>query len=139
MPDHATVVKLEVAVRGREVTATLLFLNHGQDGFAVEKFNTCADGKMDKELFEITTAATPPKEVRYVGITAKRPPSGPGDYTTVAPGKSLRTTVRLDPYYAFPPEGGTFVARYSVYNAMPDGELVQLVSNPVTFQVEKSN
>jgi hypothetical protein len=139
MPDHATVVKLDVTVSGREVTAKLTFLNHGQDGFPLEKFNTAPGGKMDKELFEVTTAATPRKEVRYVGITAKRPPSGPGDYVTLASGKSLSATVRLDQSYAFPPEGGAFVARYSVYNAMPDGELVQLVSNPVTFQVAKSN
>jgi hypothetical protein len=139
MPDQALVVTLEVSARGREVTATLTLLNKGRTAFPLEKFNACTDGTMEKELFEVATVTAPPKQVAYVGMTAKRPPSGPNDYLHLAPGKSLSNTVRLDRYYDFPPAGGMFVARYSVYNALPEGGLSQLVSNSVTFRVDKSN
>jgi peptidyl-Lys metalloendopeptidase len=133
MTEHALEVRLSVHTAGTQVRATLDFANPGSSSVPLWVALSCPEGRMDNDHFAITQGG---KAIPYTGRVVKRPAPRPDEFLSVEPGKSIVSNVRLDSFYAFPPEGGEFAATYTAYNPDPAGtQLTLLRSNQVKFRL----
>ncbi len=114
-PNFKINVNLETMVVGSEVEAILTFANLGPETAAIEKRHIFTDGKIDNNVFEITSEG---KKIPYTGISEKNKPSGHNDYVNVLPGKSLTSTVKLNGAYDFLPGIHNYEIKYLAYNTL---------------------
>ncbi|GAB3371749.1 M35 family metallo-endopeptidase [Massilia agri] len=93
--------------RSDEVQVRVTFTNNSAAPQYVLKWHTPVEG-MTSPLFEVQRDG---QQVRYLGIHAKRPAPGPGDYLLLAPGATLSSTVELSALYEMNVTG-SYTLRY---------------------------
>lgn len=85
----------EKFARSDEVLVRVTLLNNSATPQYLLKWHTPVAG-VQAPLFEVLRDG---QKVAYLGIKAKRPPPGPGDYLRLEPGASISSTVELSALY----------------------------------------
>ena len=127
-------VHLTVSAHGR-VMAKLKFKNSSNRDVFLEKYNACAEQRVENNVFEIRTNG---QLLDYTGILAKRRRPIPQDYIVIRPGETFETEVDLMKAYGFPKELREYVVVYSAVISYPDHDGIwMLKSNPVRFSFRR--
>jgi hypothetical protein len=125
-------VYLKVSLRSSQVMARLAFKNRSGRDIFIEKYNACAGGQIENNVFEIRTNG---HVLDYKGMLAKRRRPIPEDYLVVPSGQTFGVEVDLTRAYAFPKGLGRYVARYSAVISYPDRDGIwSLASNSAPFR-----
>lgn len=128
-------VDLSVDVLGKRPRASLTFVNGTAHNVFLEKVNACVSGKIENDVFQITSNGVP---LRYVGMLAKRNPPGPQDFVKIVPGQKLISVVFLDDAYEFLQGQHSYTARYSALHDYPDKpDYFELSSEDFTFTLSR--
>jgi len=124
-------VHLTVSAVFDQVMARLEFKNSSNRDVFIEKYNACAEQRIENNVFEIQTHG---QLLDYTGMLAKRRRPILQDYLVIRPGESFKTEVDLTKAYAFPKEFHDYVVVYSAVISYPDRDGIwMLKSNPAGF------
>ncbi len=108
---------LSIEVEDNKVLATLSFTNTSSGPLYLEKVNTCSEGVLENDLFELLNNDI---RIEYIGPLSKRGEPGWDDFIELSPEGKFETTVRLDTVYDFVGKHGPSQGRYSCLNPFPD-------------------
>jgi peptidyl-Lys metalloendopeptidase len=127
----------EKYARSDEILVRVTLKNNSTSPQLLLKWHTPVGG-VEAPLFEVQRDGQP---VRYLGIEAKRPAPGPGDYLRLEPGASLSSTVELSALYEMDITG-PYTLRYRVVSPiLPAGAAMRsthalLASSPATIWID---
>ncbi|MFC0253154.1 M35 family metallo-endopeptidase [Massilia consociata] len=116
--------------RSDDVQVRVTLANHGSTPQFLLKWHTPVHG-VQAPLFEVLRDGQP---VRYLGIKAKRPAPGPGDYVRLEPGDAVSSTVELSALYEMNVTG-SYQLRYRTAGL---GLFGSRALQPTTGQLESS-
>lgn len=133
MVDQAIAVRLDVAVQGRELTASLRFENKSPRTYLLYRFNVPDEGRITKTIFDIRANG---ERVRYIGRKVKRGAPTAKDFIELEAGGQIEVSLRLDQFYRFPPGRVHCLVRYSALNPYRDRVgFTEILSNEVEFDL----
>ena len=131
MTANSVSVHLSVAVRFGQVRASLDFANESQHEVFIEKYNACANGQIENNVFEIRSNE---HTLDYKGPLFKRRRPVREDYVSISRGRKFSTQVDLAKAYDFPRGNHDYTATYSAVISYLDRDGIwTLTSNAVRF------
>jgi len=133
----APTVQLIVEVTGQHAVARLTIADPspGQP-FYVEKSKFPSAPPLRSKLFRIECEG---KEIRYIGVMAKRPAPTREDFLRIAPGGEIHGAADITELYAFLPGTHDYTIVYRAFHADPDDDtkLTEVRSNQAPFQLTR--
>jgi hypothetical protein len=101
-----------------DLIVELSIRNQGQTPIYVEKYNACADGVIEHDVFTVLTETE--ARVDYVGPMVKRGRAQGHDYIKILPKGAFSTSVRLGTAYRLLKGTHTYRIGYSAVVTYPD-------------------
>lgn len=128
-------IKLIISVFENSVIATLSFYNISHQDIYLEKVNACLIGRVENDVFYITSAGN---QISYLGPFSKAAPPGPNDVVKLSIGETISTSIDLCKAYDIHKSGKDYRVTYSAYHSSPDTitpiTLLKAVSNDAGFR-----
>lgn len=131
-------VALGVRVDGRKLPMTIEFSNTSPDVAFLYLPNACADGNIQKNVFEVEgkPGQSPVAEVRYKGPYRKLAAPTLKDFLELAPGATKTVQVDLATAYDFPAGPGHYEVYYTAINPSPvPGQITEMRSERTAFEL----
>ncbi|MFD1140938.1 hypothetical protein ACFQ4C_07455 [Larkinella insperata] len=112
--------------------AKMTFSNHSGKPVYLNKLDIGLSPRLMNKFFIVTQKG---QEVPYTGVMVKRRPPTKDDFVVLAPGKRIRTSIRLDDSYALKAGTNRYSIQYRHYHGSPTDDTVfqELLSKPYFF------
>ncbi|GAB3279514.1 hypothetical protein GCM10027347_54280 [Larkinella harenae] len=129
-------IQIVIVQKTGQLWANMTFTNQSALPIYLNKLDIGMSQRLMNNLFVVKQKG---QEVSYTGVMAKRRPPTLEDFVLLEPGKSVRTTIRLDPSYAFKPGKNRYSIQYRHYHGSPKDSSVlhELVSKLYYFDYAK--
>jgi hypothetical protein len=126
-------IQIKTILKAKELWVNLTFSNQSKQPIYLNKLDIGMSPRLMNKLFLVKEGG---QEIAYTGVMVKRRTPTLEDFVLLEPGKSVKTSIRLDQSYAFKPGQHRYVIQYSHYHGSPKDESIlnEFTSNPYSFK-----
>lgn len=131
-PKQPIRIRVQTIQKAKELWVNLIFSNQSKQPIYLNKLDIGMSPRLMNKLFLVKEGG---QEIAYTGVMVKRRTPTLEDFVLLEPGKSVKTSIRLDQSYAFKPGQHRYVIQYSHYHGSPKDESIlnEFTSNPYFF------
>lgn len=125
-------IQVKTIQKARELWVKLTFSNQSKQPVYLNKLDIGMSPRLMNKLFLVKEGG---QEIAYTGVMVKRRTPTLEDFVLLEPGKSVKTSIRLDQSYAFKPGKHHYVIQYSHYHGSPNDQSIlnEFTSKPYSF------
>ncbi|GAB3901418.1 hypothetical protein GCM10028803_26070 [Larkinella knui] len=109
-------IQITMVQKTGQLWANMTFTNQSAAPVYLNKLDIGMSPRLMNNLFILQQKG---QEVPYAGILVKRRPPTQDDFVLLPPGKSVKTTIRLDQSYAFKSGKNRYSIQYRHYHSSP--------------------